>query len=90
MICPVCKDQGIKSCVYGGSHGSMTAVHYTPFYDEEGHYHNHDRNILTLEFECSAGHKFMRQSHGGCGAPGCDFKAWEKITIIEDKPKSDT
>ena len=55
MICPECAKVGMTSRVYPGV-GSQTLVYYPPFYDEQGRYHDHDRNTTTTDYTCSNGH----------------------------------
>jgi len=65
MICPECKNQGKKSKVY--ECGSHTTTAYTPpFYDENGNYHNHDRNLTTATYRCSNGHTWTSVSGESC------------------------
>ena len=65
MICPECKKQEKKSCVYPGM-SSITAMYFPPFYDEEGHYHDHDANTTTTDYSCSNGHKWIEKTTGSC------------------------
>ena len=70
MKCPICVDKKMKSCVYNlGSYS--TSVAYTPYYDEEGEYHDHDGNWNTQNFSCSMGHKWSETSRRSC--PSCDW-----------------
>lgn len=81
MICQKCKEQGLKSHVYGGI-GSITCVHYTPFYDEDGQYHSHDGNTRTSSFRCSNGHEWTEYSTGFCPAPDCDWNKDRETKIV--------
>ena len=47
MICPICKFKKIKSIVKPHG-GSSTAMYCSPYYDENGNYHNHDLNIINF------------------------------------------
>ena len=58
MKCPKCEEEGKRSKVYvGGS--SSTLLGWTPYYDEDGNYHNNDPNRITTNYSCSEGHNFM-------------------------------
>ncbi len=70
MKCPQCVEQGIKSRVMPGS-GEVTLAYYSPFYDEEGTYHNHDANVTTTQYTCSNGHSWVCKSTGSCS--NCDW-----------------
>lgn len=65
MICPICKEQGLKSIVYDTG-GTSTAMSYHSFYDEEGKHHLHDPNTIMRYFICNKKHKFVKRSSGGC------------------------
>jgi len=71
MLCPECKKQGLKSCVYEGI-STTTCIGYTAYYDESGFYHNHDPNVTTTEYRCSNGHTWVERStpHCWCGWRG--------------------
>lgn len=79
IICPICEKQGTKSKVY--SKGAMTTLMgYPSYYDEDGNYHHHNRNLITEQFNCEFGHTFVRKSHNGCPSypENCDFAPkWE-------------
>ena len=55
MICPQCKKLGKRSRVYCGV-SIVTCIGYTPYYDEDGNYHQNDPNKTTTEYSCSHGH----------------------------------
>lgn len=80
MICQKCKDEGLKSRVYGGI-GSVTLVYYPPFYDEDGVYHSHDGNTSTAGYNCSNGHRWTVKSNGWCPAPNCDWNKDRKEIV---------
>ena len=65
MICPTCEKEGEKSKVYSQG-GSSTLLGYSPFYDEEGRYHNHDPNRTTAYYECSRGHRWSAIIDNSC------------------------
>lgn len=72
MKCPECVAEGKKSCVTPGMM-SVTAMYCAPYYDEEGVYHHHDRNVHTTLYSCNNGHSWQESNTGVCPAPACDF-----------------
>src|SRR3989338_2501178 len=56
-LCPECKELGQKSTVCVGS-SSMTLMGSRPYYDEDGHYHNENPNLIMTDYRCSRGHKW--------------------------------
>jgi hypothetical protein len=70
MKCPECVKEGRKSTVYPGS-GMTTAMACSPYYDEEGVYHFHDRNYTTQNYSCSNGHRWDERSRSKC--INCDW-----------------
>jgi len=65
MICPICKEKGLKSQVMIGGIMS-TLMGYTSYYDEDGKLHNHDDNSRTTVGTCSNGHKFSYRYKNSC------------------------
>jgi hypothetical protein len=81
VIRPKCKEDGLKSYIYGKGGGTTTLIGFTPYYDEEGVYHIHDANKHELYFECSNDHKFRTINSGKC--PNCSFgHDSEKVEIL--------
>ena len=74
MICPVCKEAGLKSTVTEGG-TSETLVGYFPFYDEEGKHHDHNDNCRITSFKCSRGHRFSHRPQRTCW---CGWKGKEE------------
>lgn len=70
MICATCKADGKKSRVYIGWSRS-TLMHFTPYYDENGAYHYHDRNTTTTDYSCSEGHQWSEGAKPKCAS--CDW-----------------
>ena len=71
MICPECKAAGQKSRITPRGGGS-TAMHFAPYWDEEGTYHCHDGNIRTASYSCSKGHHWTKRlARRPC--PGCPW-----------------
>lgn len=84
MICPKCKELGLKSTLYPGS-GFTTAMYCQPYYDEDGKYHHHDGNNSCYSYSCSNGHSMSVTAAKSC--PSCDWGYPEKIEVRES-PKS--
>jgi hypothetical protein len=65
MICPTCKELGLKSTVQ--TSGTMsTLMGYVSYYDEEGKHHCHDDNSRTTTGRCSNGHRFSYRYENNC------------------------
>jgi len=67
MICPKCKELGLKSKVFVGM-STSTLMYFAPYYDyydEDGNYHYDDPNIHTTGYSCSNGHKFRTETQYG-------------------------
>jgi len=54
MKCPRCVAGGKRSRVFSEG-GSVTLMAWTPYWDEDGQYHNHDPNWHTYGYRCSEG-----------------------------------
>jgi hypothetical protein len=65
MICPTCKSAGFTSVIRVASQ-STTCMYFTPHYDEDGNYHNHDANRFRSDAYCSRGHNLEITSFGTC------------------------
>lgn len=72
MKCPECVEAGEKSRVTPLG-GMVTAMNWTPYYDEEGVYHSHDRNWRNMGYKCSNGHQWSTRTHSRCPAYGCEW-----------------
>lgn len=71
QFCPVCVQQGRKSCVYQGG-STCTLMGWTPYYDEDGVWHNENPNVTTTHWSCSNGHTWItRDGRGHVGEPDC-------------------
>lgn len=55
MKCSKCIEGGKKSTVPPRGLSS-TLMGYSPYYDEDGIYHNHDYNTITSTYICSNDH----------------------------------
>lgn len=77
MKCLECIRLGKKSTVTPHE-CSVTLAYYTPYYDEEGIYHHHDKNTHTQQFTCSNNHRWETKSHGICS---CGWGKDQEITI---------
>jgi hypothetical protein len=65
MKCPQCVKEGKRSVVTVGGRFT-TAMWSTPFYDEDGKRHNHDRNVITTKYRCSNGHQWSADTRPTC------------------------
>jgi hypothetical protein len=84
MKCEECVEAGEKSRVTGGG-GSRTLMGHSPYYDEDGIYHNHDPNTMTSSYSCSNGHRWVTKGKGRCPADGCDHGG--VFETIRQKPR---
>jgi hypothetical protein len=75
MKCPKCEAEGLKSVMRARGPSMRTLAHYPGFYDEDGAFHKHDRNISTSNYVCSNGHRLTSRSYSRCPAEGC---AWNE------------
>jgi hypothetical protein len=75
MFCPQCQEEGKKSRVLPGPTSVRTLLYSQPYYDEDGKYHDHDRNTTTRGYSCSNGHSWSETKTGSCW---CGWKAEEK------------
>lgn len=72
MKCKHCELEGKQSNVFDmGS--STTLLSYTPFYDAEGQYHNHNPNRITHGYMCSNQHRRTEQSIEPCINEKCNY-----------------
>lgn len=83
MKCPVCVEEGERSTLTVGM-SSTTLMWSQPWYDEDGVYHDHDRNTRSTAYRCSNGHTWETRSKGGC--PAGDFPEEREVIIREPKP----
>ena len=67
MICPECKEQGLKSKVFYNG-GTVTLMYFQPWYDEDGVYHHHDGNTHTNSYNCSNRHSWTTKTKSKCPA----------------------
>lgn len=58
MICPLCKELGLKSRITVGP-TARNALHYPSYYDENGAFHHNNQSAYTTPYTCSNGHKFF-------------------------------
>lgn len=74
MICSKCREEGERSIVRSGG-GFSTNMAYQPYWDEDGVYHMHDVNAVTISYKCSRGHEIIKTGHHPC--PQGDFGGYE-------------
>ena len=81
MICKKCEEQGLKSKVYINGGMSTTLMGSTPYYDEDGNWHNHNPNTLTSRYYCSNDHIWQETYIGNCDS--CDYgKGTSKVVYL--------
>jgi len=70
VICPVCREKGIKSKVYVSPTVDRTAMwseRAMPWFDEDGRAHpGCDPNWTTITYSCSNGHQFFEKMRDPC------------------------
>ena len=66
MICPKCKELGLKSTIQMSQGGISTLMAADYHYDEEGKQHCHDPNSHTSVCYCSNGHTITRVTYREC------------------------
>lgn len=82
MKCPECVKEGKKSRVTP-SGGPVTAMYCAPYYDEDGAYHHHDRNLSTTNYSCSNGHQWQETNP----FPKCVSCDWPNVKEkVADSP----
>jgi hypothetical protein len=62
MICKICKKMGLRSIIKELAQCVTTLAHCEPWYDEDGRYHIHDCNTISITYQCSNGHEFITKS----------------------------
>lgn len=87
MRCPECIEGGVKSRVFTNG-SSTTLMGHSPYYDEDGRYHNHDPNIRQSSYRCSNGHAWSQEDTHTCwcgwsnnAENGVSFPLSEKVEI---------
>ena len=85
MICPQCKEEGLKSTITATSMYATTAMAYHTYYDEEGRYHQHNPNRSTARLSCSKGHELVHVFQPGCGVEGCEFTGFERLEVARPR-----
>lgn len=83
LLCGKCQEAGLKSTIRCGG-GTQTAMGTSAYYDEEGEYHYHDPNTLTMSYTCSNNHVFIMSSNPPCPNEKCDHGKGEKCIEWKD------
>jgi len=65
LVCPVCKEKNIKSCVYPKS-TTCSKMYPLEYYDPDGFFHSHDRNVTGREYNCTNGHNWITKTSKAC------------------------
>lgn len=86
LKCPECVESDQRSKVYSRGVFS-TATGWSPFYDEDGAYHQHNPNKTTAVYSCSNGHEFSRVAPHPCPNPKCDFGKTPEQIAEQQKPQ---
>jgi len=81
VFCPVCQERGLRSCVYPGT-VTQTKKHPFEYYDPDGEYHCHDRNVTKTEYSCSNGHKWITKTSRVCWC-GWKCEPLSETTILK-------
>jgi len=77
MKCLQCVEKGERSSISIGAN-TTTLMGHTPYYDEDGVFHNHNPNRSTVVYSCSKGHSWTVSSKMKCPAIKCDWNKEEK------------
>ncbi|KAB7755227.1 hypothetical protein [Mycolicibacterium mucogenicum] len=86
MKCPECVKTDQRSKVY--CHGSSsTSMGWSPFYDEDGEYHQHNPNSGEKYYKCSNGHSFTTPVRQACPNPKCHFDKTSEEIAQQQKPQ---
>jgi hypothetical protein len=64
MKCQKCVANGLRSRVHVGM-STSTLMGWTPYYDEDGEFHNDDPNIHSTDYSCTQGHSWSVSSQRG-------------------------
>jgi len=87
MTCVKCKELGQKSVLTSG-YTTVTAMYFEPFYDENGVFHSHNRNVRKSTYNCSNGHAIVVSSTAMC--PSCNFGGQESVSVVDSNNNSGT
>ena len=85
--CPQCIADGTTSRVYQPEGRSTTLMGVSSFWDERGAYHHHDPNRSSSLYQCSLGHRWVREWGHPC--PYGDFGGWNESLRFLDPVKID-
>ncbi len=82
--CPTCARLKLKSKLYVARMGTSTLMGgEVPYYDEDGKYHDHDSNRLSVNWHCSKGHTGYIYYGNKCS--NCNFGSKTQIHESIDK-----
>jgi hypothetical protein len=76
MLCPECKTDGQKSCVYSRGGSTTLMGGGATWWDETGIEHYGDPNKTTTVYACSRGHLWNEREFAWC--PGCQSQGCKK------------
>jgi hypothetical protein len=66
MKCWQCREAGVESEVKAHTPPEKTLGQSMPFYDKNGHYHNHDESYVRGTYECTNGHTWILDEYNEC------------------------
>jgi len=66
MICPICKEQDMKSHVFIINTSSENTGEVFQYFDEEGKWHNHIDMITIIKYRCHNYHYFQKIEKPKC------------------------
>ena len=70
-VCKECAKDGKKSRILEESK-DVSESSYQPYWDSNGHYHNHNPSKLAVNYKCAEGHSWSEEFQGSC--QNCDWK----------------
>ena len=73
LRCPKCVESDQRSKVYDRG-GSTWSMGWSPYYAEDGEYHAHNPNSVSVAYECTNGHTFARVYEHACPNENCDYR----------------
>lgn len=86
MKCPTCVLEGRRSKLhcYGGVSRTLLGGE-SPWFDEDGQYHEHDPNIERRTLQCSNGHRWLHTRFPACASCGWSRgpEEWQAIEAAQ-------
>jgi len=73
MICPICKEQGLRSKCWSNGEKSFYGIDSNSnvarpamYWDEDGKWHVHDKNIYYKVYTCENNHEWSETEQAKC------------------------